>query len=113
MSFKQAALFASADVPSTQWVSAQQPADLFGQASLASQNIQESKGATVADVKLSRAQLHPRVATVRVQGLRPSLPPTAYSFKAVLAVLDLFSVFVAIRRRYGQLLSIILGFNSS
>ncbi|CAE7503906.1 PRPF4B, partial [Symbiodinium sp. CCMP2456] len=81
VSFKRAALIASADAPSTQWVSAQQPADLAGQASVVSTDIEDDTGAAVTEVKLSDAQLHPRVATVRVQGLRPSLPPTAYSLR--------------------------------
>lgn len=71
VSFKQATLVALADAPSTRWITFTQPSAAAG----AAEAVEDDKGAVIAEIRLARQRI-PRVATVRSQGLRPSLPAT-------------------------------------
>ncbi|CAE7692614.1 unnamed protein product, partial [Symbiodinium sp. CCMP2456] len=81
VSFQQMALMASVQPSMTRSMSFGQPQPTSGPASPRMQiPIQENHSAVVVEIQLAQRQV-PRVASVHVKGLRPSLPETKYQVR--------------------------------
>ncbi|CAK9082465.1 unnamed protein product, partial [Durusdinium trenchii] len=121
-SFNQVAVLGTAKVSATRFISFQQPESAASNASATSNTTEKlnDEGVGLEEIQLSQA-LVPRIATVRVQGVRPSLDPTEFAIRfsplrtlpfLVTLTADSFSAKVAWSTLPGSILSLPEGLGS-